>query len=57
MTFPTGPDGRRFFAETAALVAAAVVCALVSNTLADRERRLAAVGTYPNALKLSLIHI
>lgn len=40
---------RRFLAEAAALAALAVACALVSNALADRERRLAIPGDYPNA--------
>jgi rhodanese-related sulfurtransferase len=41
---------RIFFRELTAIVAAAVVCAVVANTLAARERRLALVGTYPAAL-------
>ena len=40
---------RRFLAEAAALAALAVACALVSNALAGRERRLALPGDYPNA--------
>jgi len=43
---------KRFFLEAAALIAAAVLCALVSNTLAGRERKLALKGEYPNALKV-----
>jgi len=43
---------RRFLLEAAALVAAAVVCALVANGLAARERKLALVGFYPNAQKV-----
>jgi rhodanese-related sulfurtransferase len=43
---------RRFFLEAFALIAAAVVCALVSNALAARERKLALVGFYPNAQKV-----
>ena len=44
---------RRFLAEMAALVACAVLCASVSNGLASRERKLALVGRYPNALTVS----
>lgn len=40
---------RRFFAEAAALVGAAVLCALVANGIAARERKLAWVADYPNA--------
>lgn len=43
---------RRFLLEAAALVAAAVLCALVSNALAARERKLTLVGFYPNAQKV-----
>src|SRR5437868_5600921 len=43
---------RRFLLEAAALVAAAMLCALVSNALAARERKLALVGYYPNAQKV-----
>src|SRR5256885_482317 len=43
---------RRFLLEAAALVAAAVLCALVSNALAAREGKLALVGSYPNAQKV-----
>src|SRR5438045_9074573 len=43
---------RRFFLEAAALIGAAVLCALVSNALAARERKLALVGYYPNAQKV-----
>jgi len=43
---------RRFLLEAAALIAAAVLCALVSNALAARERKLALVGYYPNAQKV-----
>jgi rhodanese-related sulfurtransferase len=43
---------KRFFLEAAALISAAVMCALVSNTLAGRERKLALKGDYPNALKV-----
>lgn len=41
---------KRFLAETAALVAAAVLCALGANLAASRERKLPVVGHYPNAL-------
>jgi rhodanese-related sulfurtransferase len=41
---------RRHLLEAATLVSAAVLCALVANGLASRERRLALVGNYPNAL-------
>ncbi len=40
---------RRFLAEAGTLVGLAVVCALVSNALAGKERRLALPGNYPNA--------
>lgn len=40
---------RRFLTETAALVTAAVLCAAGANLLASRERKLPAVGDYPNA--------
>src|SRR3954469_23976321 len=43
---------RRFLLEAAALIAAAVLCALVSNALAARERKLSLVGYYPNAQKV-----
>src|SRR5258706_14495861 len=43
---------KRFFLEAAALIAAAVMCALVSNALAGRERKLALKGEYPNALNV-----
>src|SRR6266542_1804890 len=43
---------RRFLLEAAALIGAAVVCALVSNALAARERKLTLVGYYPNAQKV-----
>jgi rhodanese-related sulfurtransferase len=41
---------RRHLLEAATLVSAAVLCALVANALASRERKLALVGSYPNAL-------
>ncbi len=40
---------RRFLAEAGALAGLAVVCALVSNALAGKERSLALPGDYPNA--------
>ena len=43
---------RRHLLEAATLISAAVLCALVANGLASRERRLALVGNYPNALKV-----
>lgn len=43
---------RRFWLEAATLVIAAILCALVSNALAGRERKLALKGDYPNALKV-----
>lgn len=41
---------RRFFLEAATIIVAAVLCALVANLVASRERKLAIVGSYPNAL-------
>ncbi|HEY2830251.1 MAG TPA: hypothetical protein VGJ88_09060, partial [Thermoanaerobaculia bacterium] len=43
---------RRFWLEAATLLGAAVICALVSNALAGRERKMALKGDYPNALKV-----
>lgn len=43
---------RRHLFETATLVLAAILCALVANALASRERKLALVGSYANALKV-----
>ena len=43
---------RRHLLEAATLVSAAVLCALVANSLASRDRKLALVGSYPNALKV-----
>lgn len=45
-------DARRHLLEAATLVSAAALCALVANSLASRERKLALVGSYPNALKV-----
>jgi rhodanese-related sulfurtransferase len=45
-----GPvTGARFLPQAAALIGAAVLCALVSNALAGPERRLAWVGSYEAA--------
>jgi len=41
---------RRFFAEAITLVILAAICGTVSNAVAARERKLALVGNYPNAL-------
>jgi rhodanese-related sulfurtransferase len=43
---------KRLLLETLTLVAAAVLCASVANLLAARERRVAFVGSYPDALKV-----
>jgi rhodanese-related sulfurtransferase len=43
---------RRFWLEAATLIGAAVICALVANALAGRERKMALKGNYPNALKV-----
>jgi rhodanese-related sulfurtransferase len=43
---------RRHLFETATLVSVAVLCALVANGFASRERRLALVGSYPNAMNV-----
>jgi rhodanese-related sulfurtransferase len=43
---------RRHLLEAATLVLFAVLCALVANALASRERKLALVGSYPDALKV-----
>ena len=43
---------RRHLLEAATLVLLAVLCALVANALASRERKLALVGSYPDALKI-----
>ena len=45
---------RRFLAEAGTLVGLAVACALVSNALAGKERKLAVPGTYPNATKVTV---
>jgi rhodanese-related sulfurtransferase len=41
---------RRFFLEAATIVVAAILCAMIANLLAARERKLVLVGSYPNAL-------
>jgi len=43
---------RRHLLEAATLVLAAILCALVANALASRERKLVLVGNYPDALKV-----
>src|SRR5438552_18377986 len=37
---------RKHFIEAATLIGAAVVCALISNAIAGRERKMAIVGNY-----------
>lgn len=41
---------KKHLLETATLIAAAVLCAVVANMLASRDRKLAFVADYPNAL-------
>ncbi len=41
---------RRFAAEISAIVVCAALCAIISNLVAGRERKLAVVGRYANAL-------
>lgn len=43
---------RKTILQTAALIAAGVVLALLANAFAPRERKLAMAGSYPNALKV-----
>ena len=43
---------RKTLLQTAALIAAGVIFALVANAFAPRERKLAMAGSYPNALKV-----
>jgi rhodanese-related sulfurtransferase len=43
---------RRHFIEAATLIGAAVLCALVANAMAGRDRKVAIVGNYPNATKV-----
>jgi rhodanese-related sulfurtransferase len=42
-------DWRRFFLELSAIIAAAIVCALIANGFASRDRKLALAGDYSNA--------
>lgn len=44
---------RRFLAELAAIVGAGILCALVANALAGRERQLALDATYRNAMTVT----
>jgi rhodanese-related sulfurtransferase len=44
---------RRFLAEAGTLVGLSIACALVSNALAGKERKLAVPGDYPNATKVT----
>jgi len=43
---------RNTLVQTAALIVAGLVLALVANAFASRDRKLAMVGTYPNAMKV-----
>jgi rhodanese-related sulfurtransferase len=43
---------KRHLLEAATLIVAAILCATIANALASRERKMALVGTYPNALKV-----
>jgi rhodanese-related sulfurtransferase len=43
---------RKTIIQTAALIVAGIILALVANAFASRDRKLALVGSYPNALKL-----
>jgi rhodanese-related sulfurtransferase len=45
-------NARRFAAEAATLIIAAVLCAVVANALASRDRKMALAGSYPNALRV-----
>lgn len=42
-------DLRKHTLEAVTLIAAAILCALVANTVASRERKIVLVGAYPNA--------
>src|SRR5580765_1869739 len=44
----TNMDLRKHTLEAVTLIAAAILCALVANTVASRERKIVLVGTYPN---------
>jgi rhodanese-related sulfurtransferase len=48
----TNMDLRKHALEAVTLIAAAILCALVANTVASRERKIVLVGTYPNATKV-----
>jgi rhodanese-related sulfurtransferase len=43
---------RKHFIEAATLIAAAILCALVANAMASRERKMQLVANYPNATKV-----
>jgi rhodanese-related sulfurtransferase len=43
---------RKTVLQTAALIVAGIVLALVANAFASRDRKMALVGSYPNALKV-----
>lgn len=43
---------RKTIVQTAALIVAGIILALVANAFASRDRKLALVGSYPNALTL-----
>src|SRR5712671_829737 len=43
---------RNILFQTATLVVAGILLALVANAFASRERKVSLVGTYPNALKV-----
>ncbi|MCU1228095.1 MAG: hypothetical protein JWO97_979, partial [Acidobacteria bacterium] len=43
---------RKHLLEAVTLIAAAVICAVVANVMASRERKLVLVGNYPNAQKV-----
>lgn len=43
---------RKHLTEAATLIVAAILCAVVANALASRDRKMALAGNYPNALKV-----
>ncbi|MEA2572524.1 MAG: hypothetical protein QOI24_4525 [Acidobacteriota bacterium] len=45
---------RRHLLEALTIIAAAVICAVVANAMASRERKLVLVGNYPNAQTVSV---
>jgi len=45
-------NSRTYLIQTVTLIAAAVLCALVSNAMASRERQMKLHGYYPNAQKV-----